>query len=77
MNAKIVAPAVSSPINHYVYKVSIIAQQLYTETTIRHQKYAEMKAVIDTQKEMNSGKCKILKDDRVVARQAWRKQKES
>ena len=46
----------------------MIAEQLYTETTILHQEYAEMKAVIDIQKERNSGKCKIQKDDRFVIR---------
>jgi len=46
----------------------MIAEQLCTETTILHQEYAEMKAVMDTRKERYSGKCKILKDDRVVAR---------
>ena len=62
------ATALPSPIKHYVRKVSIIAEQLCPETTILHQKYAEMKAVMDIRKERNLGKCKILKDDRVVAR---------
>ena len=62
------ATALPSPIKHYVHKFNMIAEQLCTETTILHQEYAEMKAVMDIQKERNSGKCKILKDDRVVAR---------
>ena len=65
LNAKVVATALSS---HHVHKVSMIMEQLYAETTILHQEYAEMKSVIDTQKERNSGKWKLLKDDRVVAR---------
>jgi len=63
-----VATALPSHIKHYVRKANMIAEQLCTETIILHQEYAEMKAVMDTQKERNSGKCKILKDDRVVAR---------
>ena len=62
------ATALPSHIKHYVRKANMIAEQLCTETIILHQEYAEMKAVMDTQKERNSGKCKILKDDRVVAR---------
>ena len=56
-------------------------EQLYTEITILHQEYAEIKAVIDTQKERNSDKCKILKGQSVIARpdiiEALEGQKES
>ena len=62
------ATALPSHIKHYVRKANMIAEQLCTETTILHQEYAEIKAVMDIRKERNSGKCKILKDDRVVAR---------
>jgi len=41
---------------------------LYAETAILRQEFAEMKAVMDTRKERDSGKCKILKGHRVITR---------
>ena len=46
----------------------MIIEQLYAEAIILHEEYAEMKAVIDIQKERNSGKYKILKGQCVIAR---------
>ena len=60
------ATTVPSLMEHHVYQVSKIAEQLYTETAILHQEFAEMKAVMDTRKERDSGTCKVLKGHRVV-----------
>jgi len=68
LNAKIAATALPSPIKHHVHKVRIIAEQLCAETIILHQGYAEMKVVMNKQKEKNSGKCKILKGHGVITR---------
>ena len=68
LNAKIAATALPSPIKHHVYKVGMIAEQLCAETIILHQGYAEMKVVMNKQKEKNLGKCKILKGHRVITR---------
>ena len=78
LNAKVVATALPS---HHVHKASMIMEQLCAEATIVHEEYAEIKAVIDTQKERNSDKCKILKGQSVIARpdiiEALEGQKES
>ena len=44
----------------------MIAEQLCAGTIILYQGYAEMKVVMNKQKEKNSSKCKILKGHRVI-----------
>ena len=68
LNAKIAATTLASPIKRHVHRVSKIAEQLCAETAILHREFAEMKAVMDTRKERDSGKRKILKGHRVVTR---------
>jgi len=48
LNAKIAATTLASPIKCHVRRVSKIAEQLYAETAILRQEFAEMKAVMDT-----------------------------
>jgi len=62
------ATTLLSPVKHHVHRVGKIAEQLHAETAILHQEFAEMKAVMDTWKERDSGKHKILKGHRVVTR---------
>ena len=68
LNAKIAATTLPSPLKRHVRWVSKIAEQLHAETTILHPKFAEMKSVMNTRKERESGKRKILKGHRVITR---------
>ena len=65
---KITATTLPSPIKHHVHQVSKIAEHLCAETTILRQEFARMKAVVDTQKERDSGKGEILKGHGVFTR---------